>query len=389
MKILVHDYAGHPFQVSLSKELKKHGHEVIHAYFSEDKGPKGDMDSEEIKFEAITISGTYSKSNFISRRFGDLKYGNKVGELIIDFHPDIILSGNTPTEAQEIILKHSKKINAKFIYWCQDFYSIAVKTILKKKLPIIGNIIGSYYSYLERKQMRESDHIVLITKNFLQQIKKWEISIDKVSIVENWGPLDEIKSYPKNNKWAEEHNLSPKVTRGIYTGTLALKHNPEIILNAAKENPSVEIVVVGFGVGYDQLLKKNDNPENLILIPIQPFERYSEVLGSSDFCIAIIEEEAGRFSTPSKTLSYLCAGKPILISAPKDNLASTIISENGCGLVSEPSDELGIADGIKKLLSHNNIEEMSFNSRTYAENYFIISEITNKFLNIFKGITKK
>ena len=54
-------------------------------------------------------SGNYSKSNFISRRFGDLKYGNKVGELIVDFHPDIILSGNTPTEAQEIILKHSRK----------------------------------------------------------------------------------------------------------------------------------------------------------------------------------------------------------------------------------------------------------------------------------------
>ena len=48
------------------KELKKLGHEVVHAYFSEDKGPKGDMESRDIRFEAITIPGSYSKSNFIS-----------------------------------------------------------------------------------------------------------------------------------------------------------------------------------------------------------------------------------------------------------------------------------------------------------------------------------
>ena len=134
MKILVHDYAGHPFQVSLSKELKKNGHEVIHAYFSEDKGPKGDMDSEEIRFEAISISGNYSKSNFISRRFGDLKYGNKVGELIIDFHPDIILSGNTPTEAQEIILKHSKKNKCKIYILVPRFLLYSCKNYIEKEI---------------------------------------------------------------------------------------------------------------------------------------------------------------------------------------------------------------------------------------------------------------
>ncbi len=388
MKILVHDYAGHPFQVSLSKELKKLGHEVVHAYFSEDKGPKGDMESRDIRFEAITIPGSYSKSNFISRRFGDLKYGKKVGELINNFRPHIVLSGNTPTEAQEIILQNSKKINAAFVYWCQDFYSIAAATILERKIPLIGNIVGHYYKYLDKKQMEASDHIVLITKNFLEQIRKWEISEDKVSVIENWGPLEEIQSYPKDNKWTREHHLNPNKVRGIYTGTLALKHNPEILLNAAINNPNVEIVIVGFGVGYDYLKEIKTKPENLILIPIQPFDRYSEVLASSDFCIAIIEEEAGRFSTPSKTLSYLCAGKPILISAPKNNLASMIISENKCGLVSEPFNEYGIADGIKELLSQDNIEEMSFNSRTYAENYFIISKITNKFLDIFKRVIK-
>lgn len=388
LKILIHDYAGHPFQTSLSSELAKLGHEVIHAYFAQDEGPKGSMKSDSFKFAPIFIKSKYSKKNFIARRFGDVEYGKEVGKLINNFQPNIVLSGNTPTEAQDIILKNAHKCNAAFVYWCQDFYSIAAKLILKKKLPLIGNLIGYYYSFLERKQMQKSDHIVLITKNFLPQIKKWKINLGKISVIENWGPINEIDMLPKANKWSKEFNLDPEKIRGIYTGTLALKHNPNILINAAQNNPDIEILVVGFGVGYDYLLSLKEKPSNLIILPIQPFERYSEVLASSDFCIAIIEEEAGKFSTPSKTLSYLCAGKPILLSAPIDNLASSIIIENNCGLVFDPSDSEGISKGIKQLISNNHINKYACNSKTYAENYFIIREITDKFLNIFTRISK-
>ena len=44
MKIFVHDYAGHPFQVDLSRELAVRGHEVNHAYFHGDLGPKGRLE---------------------------------------------------------------------------------------------------------------------------------------------------------------------------------------------------------------------------------------------------------------------------------------------------------------------------------------------------------
>jgi hypothetical protein len=41
MKILVHDFAGHPFQVQLSGELARRGHTVLHTYFADIPGPKG------------------------------------------------------------------------------------------------------------------------------------------------------------------------------------------------------------------------------------------------------------------------------------------------------------------------------------------------------------
>ena len=79
MRILVHDFAGHPFQMELSKELANRGHDVTHAYFAEDPGPKGEMDHYEADFGCvrvipISIGRRYSKADFVRRFVDDLSY---------------------------------------------------------------------------------------------------------------------------------------------------------------------------------------------------------------------------------------------------------------------------------------------------------------------------
>ena len=41
MRILVNDYAGHPFQLQLSRSLARDGHTVLHTYFGAYQTPKG------------------------------------------------------------------------------------------------------------------------------------------------------------------------------------------------------------------------------------------------------------------------------------------------------------------------------------------------------------
>src|ERR1700677_4520448 len=109
MKILVHDYAGHPFQTSLSRELARRGHDVLHAFFAGDKGPKGALrlgegDGENLRFEPLNISQKYDKGSFVRRRYADISYGKKAARLIEHEKPHLVISGNTPTEAQSFIV---------------------------------------------------------------------------------------------------------------------------------------------------------------------------------------------------------------------------------------------------------------------------------------------
>ena len=45
MKIAIHDYVGHPFQVHLSRNLAQRGHDVCHIYCVDNPGPKAALTS--------------------------------------------------------------------------------------------------------------------------------------------------------------------------------------------------------------------------------------------------------------------------------------------------------------------------------------------------------
>ena len=236
--IFLHDYAGHPFQAELSRELARRGARVVHGFFADDIGPKGDLrrrpdDPEGLSFAPISIGENYAKESFVKRRFQDLRYGAAVAATIARVRPDVIISGNTPTESQSPIQRAARASGAKFVFWCQDFYSIAVSRILSRRLPVAGDAIGFYYTAVERAQMRAADAVILITEDFIAQTQKWGVARDRLHIIPNWGAIEQIPVLPKQNPWSIEHGLADKFVF-LYSGTIGLKHNPALLVALAK-----------------------------------------------------------------------------------------------------------------------------------------------------------
>ena len=391
--IFLHDYAGHPFQAELSRELARRGLRVVHAFFADDIGPKGDLqrrsdDPEGLSFEPISLGEPYSKESFVKRRFQDVRYGAAVAAAVARIKPDVVISGNTPTESQTPILRATKASGAKFVFWCQDFYSIAASRILSKKLPIVGDAVGLYYTTLERAQMRDSDAIVLITEDFTPQTAKWDIAPERLHVVPNWGAIEQIPVLPKQNPWSIENGLADKFVF-LYSGTIGLKHNPALLVALAKkyrDDPRVRVVVAaaGSGVAHLETAKAADGLDNLILPGLQPFERFPEMLATADVLAAVIEREAGTFSVPSKVLSYLCAGRPILLAAPPENLASKTVTRNDAGVVVAPEAEAEWLARADELLSDAALRErQGAAGRRYAEANFDVRRVADRFETVF------
>ena len=398
-RIAIHDYCGHPFQFELSRELARRGHEVRHFFFAEDMGPKGNTqrlpdDPANFTVEPISIGRAYSKQNLIRRRAADILYGELASQRIAAFEPDVTISGNTPLEAQAAILKSVRRSGSSFLFWMQDFYSLAAAKILGRKLPVVGHAIGAYYRHLEASMLRQSDGVVLCSDDFKPALKSFGVTDDAIDVIPNWGALDTLPLRRKDNAWAMQHGLSDKFVF-LYSGTLALKHNPDLLWALAERfenDPDVVIAVAASGVSYDTLKARNtEQPKsNLLFLPLQPMEVFPDALGAADVLVALLENDAGPFSVPSKVLSYLCGGRPILLSAPTSNLSVRLVQKASAGLcVSAGDREAFVAAAARLRNEPQTCTSCGAAGRAYAENAFDISNVADRFEATFaRAITR-
>lgn len=398
-RIAVHDYAGHPFQFELSRELARRGHHVRHFFFAEDAGPKGTVqrlqdDPAGFSVEPISIGRSYSKTNLIHRRQADVLYGRLAGQRIEAFAPTVTISGNAPLEAQASIMRSVRRMSSAFIFWMQDFYSLAAAKILRRKIPVVGHVVGAYYKHLEAQMLRQSDGIVLISEDFKHALHKLGVRGDKAEVIPNWGSLAELSMRPKRNAWAREHGLEDKFVF-LYSGTLALKHNPDLLWKLAKHferDPSVLVLVVGTGVSFESLKVRREASAlpNLMLLPLQPMEVFADVLASADVLVALLEDNAGPFAVPSKVLNYLCAGRPVLLSAPSDNLSVRVIAQAAAGECVPAEQEEAFIEAADRLRGRPELRaELGDAARAYAEGVFNISAIADRFEGVFNAAVSR
>jgi colanic acid biosynthesis glycosyl transferase WcaI len=397
MRIVICDYAGHPFQVELSRCLARRGHAVLHLYFADLQAPKGALtrlpgDSPNFHIAGITTGRPFSKRQFLKRRFLEVKVGELMAAQVTAFAPDVVAGCNMPLDAQKRIRQTCVSRNAAFVIWLQDIISKATYHFLDEKLGLLGRIIGHHYTRLEVSLMRSSDAIIAISDKFLRPLEEWGIDAHKVRVVPNWAPLSEISPAAKDNDWARRHGLHDEPV-ALYTGTLGLKHDPELLLRLAQANATsgLTVVIVSEGAGPDWLAQRKAElgVDNLTILPFQPMEQYSDVLGAGDILLAMIGREAAGFSVPSKILSYLAAGKPVVASITADNDAAGTIRIADAGIVVEPGDVAAFCDGVGRLTADAaECRRLGHNARRFAESEFDVETKAAQFEQIFAALQR-
>jgi glycosyltransferase involved in cell wall biosynthesis len=398
MRILIHDFSGHAFTSTLSRELARRGHEVAHVFSSSFLTPQGPNerradDPDNLQLISIKLDQPIDKGNLRKRRAGEIEHGRRATQVIREFKPDLVLSGNTPLDAQRMFLDHCEQAGIPFLFWVQDLIGQAAVRILRRKVPVVGGTIGKYYQSMENRLLERSRKVVVISEDFRPHLPAG-VMPENIHVVENWAVLDEISVKPRQNEWAAAQGASEGLTY-VYSGTLGMKHNPELLVQMAKSLQSVpgaQVIVISGGAGLEFVAQRAQelNLGNLKTLPFQPFEQLENVLGTADVLMAILEPDAGVFSVPSKVLSYLCAGRALLLAVPPENLAARIVAGREAGIVVPPTDpDAFVRAGMELAQDADRREQMGRNARAYAEETFDIRRITDRFLEIFESALAK
>ena len=394
MRVLVHDFSGHPFQVELSRELAGRGHEVTHSYCPAWVSGKGRLEAEPgdaLVIEPVGPSTPIAKDAFVKRVLVEARLGIQLLGQVRRTKADVAMLSNAQIPTLVVFALGMLLLRKPWVLWHQDVYAVAIKAFAGEKLGRGFRLVATIFTIAERWVSRRAAAIVVIADSFVAVHEEWGTA-DKTTVIPNWAPLDEIFPVPRHNAWSAEQGLDEERTL-LYSGTLGLKHNPALLpkLAAAVRDAGNPVHLVVVNEGPAEAVRREEAGRlgvPLTLLPFQPYERLPEVLGSGDVLVVLLEQDAGAFSVPSKTLSYLCAGRPVLGFMPAENLASQLVGDaEGCVLPPNDGSLAAAATWVTEVLADaEEAGRIGKQSRALAEREFALEGCADRFEHILSGV---
>ncbi|MFE1883825.1 glycosyltransferase family 4 protein [Streptomyces diastatochromogenes] len=394
MRILVHDYSGHPFQAQLSRELARRGHDVVHSTCTAYVSGKGNLagDCAGLRFATIGDGTKLRKEAYFHRLHQETRLGLELARQVRREKPDVVLLSNLPIPVLVVTAAVLGRLRIPWVLWHQDVTAVALQSFAAAQVAKSMGLAAKVFGAGEKWSARRASAIVVIADSFVRVHERWGTA-GKVTVIPNWAPLDEIVPVARTNAWSAEHGLND-VRTVLYSGTLGLKHNPVLLVQLAERlrdrGAPVRLVVVNDGPAVPVLREAAAaRGVELTLLPFQPYERLPEVLGTGDVLVVLLGPDAGQFSVPSKTLSYLCAGRPVLGLMPADNLAAQLLHQAGSAVLPPEESALdGAASWVQKVLADPaRAERLGKESRALAEREFALQGCASRFEDILRRVS--
>lgn len=250
-----------------------------------------------------------------------------------------------------------------------------------------------FFEALERLAYRISDAVTVHSDGNREHVLRvMETRQKPVHVVPNWVDTTKLCPLPRHNDFSKANGLDDRFVVS-FAGTMGYSQDMEIILRAAQvcrdSQKDVLFLLVGDGVqrAWVEDEVKRLGLSNVKLMPTQPRDVYPWVLASSDVSVATLKREVETPVVPSKILSIMAAGRPVIAAMSLAGDAPKIINQSGAGIVVDAGD----VDGFVRAINYLCLDEAMRRSigekgRAYAEEHFSLTACTRLYESIFSQV---
>ncbi|PNS00562.1 glycosyl transferase family 1 [Petrotoga miotherma DSM 10691] len=389
----------------LAKELQKRGHDVYYltgiprynvdkeTYEEYKKRGKVFIENEE-GIKLIRVKLPYiERHKFIRRGIEHFEIAYKMfhytKSIFKGLRIDVSLVYSPPLTLYWTAKKLRVKGHIPFILNVQDLFpQEAIDSNIIKNSFII-----KFFKNMEFRAYETADLITVSSqknKEFVEEVCK---ETKKVVIVEHWIDENEITPGPKENAFSNKFNFHNKFVVS-FAGTLGKLQDIRIILNSAKlleDYKEIVFLIVGDGIKKEESEKIAEKMKlkNVIFVPLQPKNIYPQILNSSDISLATLEKEVETPTIPSKILSIMSAGIPIIASMNLNGDAPKLIEKANAGYAVPAGDYKSMSKKILLLFKNKELkEELGKNGRKYIEEHLSVKTAADKYEKLFQEVIK-
>lgn len=373
------DIEMHNIYSDLMKEFIKHGHRPYIVTPREKKlrektelinyddysllkvqiGNTSDVSLIEKGISTVTLSSRFY--NAVKDKLGKISFG-----LILYSTPPITLA--KPVE-------HLKKL-----FGCRTY--LMLKDIFPQNAVDLGmfsekGLIYRYFRAQEKKLYNVSDKIGCMSPANVEYVLKHnpEITRDKVEICPNAiipHEVDKRESYKRAVR--DKYGIPDQAIVYLYGGNLGKPQGiPFLIqcLQTMKKRRDCYFIICGSGSEYDSLMNfiENEKPRNTKLISFLSKEEYDELVLGCDVGLVFLDNRFTIPNFPSRILSYMEYGMPILACTDVVSDVGAIAEKNGFGLYCQ-SNNLQFFEECINEINARDIKKMGMLARAFLEEHY-------------------
>ncbi len=300
---------------------------------------------------------------------------------------DIIMASTAPPVVVGFASAMSAKITgAAFFYHCMDIH------------PEIGRISGEFRNPFLFIALRSLDTLSCrMAKRVIVLSEDMKKSLLARSGHDN-GNIEIINNFSMPHH-GEAINVEPQLLkkpgnfRVIFAGNIGRFQGLETFIDAMEKlvhQPMIELVFVGEGRALNTLTKRAKNAQNIKFLPHQSVAVARKMITDADLGIVSLSGEIFRFAYPSKTMTYLEEGCPLLVSVEPDSELVRFVNEYSIGVCVPPGQPNSIADAIESIVLDSQWHQsMQLAAKQVSKEQFSERSVLKKWVALSHSVAEK
>ena len=234
---------------------------------------------------------------------------------------------------------------------------------------------------IESLIMRRFDVVSTISGRMMERLADKGVAERRRVLFPNWVDTDAIFPMDEPSPLRRMLGIPDSAVVTLYSGSMGAKQGIEQLVEAARllvDRAMIQIVICGDGAGLAQLREMARDLPNVRFLPLQPPERLNALLNMADVHALPQKPSFADLVMPSKLISMLASGRPVIATAEEGSEVATVVQQ--CGVVVPPENPMALAGAIAALAEDEPLRtRLGAKARAHATQHFRRDVILGEF----------
>lgn len=295
---------------------------------------------------------------------------------------DVIMISTVPPVLGGVSAALAAKLTkARFIYHCMDIHPEVGRVSGEFAHPLVFSILRK----LDAWSCRRADSVIVLSTDMMNTLyDRPGGECCAIKVLNNF-------SLPANGKDSVScpYSFSKSKLSILFAGNIGRFQGLEAIINAMgllKKRDDIEFVLMGDGaekVGLQQIAEELG--ENVHFVGHQPVEIAKIAMQQADLGLVSLTPEMYRYAYPSKTMTYLEQGCPVLVAVESNSELAKDVEKDDYGFTVPVGDSEVLASLLVELADDRSWQiQKRNNARRKAENSYTELVVLDKWSDLLR-----